>query len=281
MDSTMERNKLGRVLLVALAGVAIWGLSRGLIFRVLVPIPDPPDLAAYGDSRLVTLGLFGPVIGVVGIIMMVLFAYAFLSIQAGLPGGPVLKGAIFGGAFCLMFLMSFFELYHYFKGSLGNAILSGAADGVPVLLTGLILGAVLGSPRARSPNRVGSPARAGAPHLLAIVIVALFFTIGRAVFYVSYPGPSSWEAESYLFVFLYGASIGLSYFVFGRGISASRPFSRSLHFGLVYAVVAIPGNFLICFKLGFPPAAMGLMVLLDLAGIVAGGWVSELLPARR
>ncbi len=85
----------------------------------------------------------------------------------------------------------------YFQGSFDNAILSGTADGVPVLLTGLIQGAVLGSPRARSPSRV-------ATHPLAIVIVALFFTIDRAVFYLSYPSPSSREAKSYLFVFLYG-----------------------------------------------------------------------------
>ena len=260
-----------KILFISLCGVIIWGIFRGFVFNILIPINDPSDIVAFGDSILVEKGLFYPVLIVIGIISLSLYSIVFILIEEKLFGNKFTKGLFYGSSFFLLFIIGFLEFYHFFNGKFSDAIFSGLADGIPLLITGIILGLVFSTDNR---NTDLQPKR----NLISIIFISMFFTISRTIFYnFFYPTPLIKQANSYIYILLLGVTIGVVYYFLGQGIKTTDPLKKPLIFGLILAIAWIPANLFVCIKYKFPFEIMGYLILLDFIGIILGGLLNELI----
>jgi hypothetical protein len=263
------RNRIWRIVPISLAGVVLWGFSRGFIFKKLFPVSEPPDIAAYGDSFFVTQGLFFPIVGIVLILVLGCYVTFFVLIEESLYGNKYIKGLIYGLSFYLIYMIAFFEFYHFFNGSFYHAVLSGLADGTPLFLTGLLLGIFLGTDNKTKALR---PLK----YLTSIIFIPVFFLIGRVLFYSTiYVSPIINQSASILFIAMYGISIGLSYYFLTQGIRAKKIYRAPFYYALIFLPVSLSGNTLICLKFQFPLLPMVLLTLIDLLAIIIGGLFTE------
>ncbi|MFX1258261.1 MAG: hypothetical protein ACFFAN_10400 [Promethearchaeota archaeon] len=260
-----------KILLVSLVGLTIWGILRGFVFKILIPINDPPDIIAFGDSIWVERGLFYPLLIIIGIIFLSLYSIAFIFIEEKLFGNKFIKGLTYGLSFFLIIVAAFFEFYHFFDGKSRDAILAILADGIPLLVTGIILGLTFSTDKEI--NRLQSKR-----NLLSIIFISIFFTISRTIFYFFfYPTPLIKQLNSYIYLFLFGITIGITYYFLSQGIKSTHPFKKSLIFGLILGIAWVPLNFFVCIKYKVPFELISYLILLDLTGIISGGLLNEVI----
>ncbi len=263
------REKLWRIILISVTGVVVWGFSRGFVFKKLIPVSDPSDFMAYGDSYYVAHGLFFPLLAIIGIIVLTWYAVAFLLIEGGLYGNRYVKGFTYGFSFFLIYMAGFFEFYHFFHGDLSQAILAGFADGTPLLITGLLLGIFIGTDTR---VRILRPAK----YLTALLFIPALFLIGRIVFYTTvYISPLIYQSRSMVFIVLYGAAIGISYYFLTQGIKARNYFAIPFYYALILLPISLSGNTFVCLRYRFPFSDMAILTAIDMIAVIIGGLLAE------
>ncbi len=268
------KDNIWRIVIISLSGVILWGISRGFIFKKLIPLNDPPDVLAYGDSYFFLHGLFFPILAIIGIIVLTCYVIFFVLIEENLYGNKYFKGFIYGLSFFIMYMIAFFEFYHFFNGTFFQSILAGFADGTPLLLTGLLLGVFLGTDRNIKMFR---PVK----YLTSIIYIPIFFLIGRILFYNTiYLSPIISQFISILFILFYGISIGLSYFILTQGIKTKRNYKIPLYYTLIFLAISLSGNTLICIRYQFPFYQMIILSLIDAIAVIIGGLLTEFLNTK-
>jgi hypothetical protein len=268
-------DKIWRIVLISLTGVVVWGFSRGFVFKKLIPVVDPADFMAYGDSYFVAHGLFFPLLAIIGIIVLTWYAVAFLLIEGGLYGNRYVKGFTYGFSFFLIYMAGFFEFYHFFHGDLSQAIRAGFADGTPLLITGLLLGIFIGTDtRVEVPRTV--------KYLTALLFIPALFLIGRIAFYTTvYISPLICQSRSLLFIALYGATIGISYYFLSQGIKVRKYFAIPFYYALILLPISLSGNTFVCLRYRFPFSDMAILTAIDMIAIIIGGLLTELVCGKR
>jgi len=260
---------LWKIILVGLSGAVIWGFSRGLVFKKWIPVQDPQSFVSRGDSFFVQNNLFFPILGVMGLIVLSLYVTFFVLLEKNLPGNKFFKGFIYGSCFFLIYMAAFFEFYHFFDDSQKYAFLSGLADGIPLLITAVLSGVFFGTSNTvtgwRSPK-----------YLAALLFIPIFFVLGRILFYtVIYPSPLTFNPDSLLILFIYGAAIALAYYIISRGITVTNSLLIPFAFALILFPISLSGNLVICWKYNFPFYIMILLTLIDTAAIIIGALITE------
>ncbi len=258
-----------RIFIISIVGVCIWGFFRGFIFKKLISVNDPAIIVTYGDSYLVENGLFFPVLGIEGIIVLLLFSIFYVLIEEQLGGNRYIKGLNYGLSFYLIFATSFFEFYHIFQGKLIDAIFSGFADGFPLLITGVLLGIFIPSQKRDTFFR---PRK----YLFSIMFISILFFLGRIFYYTSiHPMQVNIRCETYFYIFLFGAMIGLIYFILSHGINTKNIYNKSVFFGIMLTPLWFSGNLFICLKYKYPIMPMLALSVIDIVMIIIGGLLSE------
>lgn len=269
------RKEWWKILLISLCGVIIWGISRVFIFRILIPINDPPDMIAFGESFLAEKGLFNLVLIVIGMTFFSLYSVSFIYLEERLFGNKFIKGLIYGSVFFIILIGGFFEFYYFFNGTMTDAVLSFIADGIPIFTIGIILGLVFSTDKEIKQLR---PKK----NLISIIFITIFFTIARTIFYnYIYPTPLIKQEQAFFILILYGITVGIAYYLLSQGIEITHPLKKALVFSLILAVAWVPLNFFVTLKYNFPSELILYLILLDLTGITLGALLNELINKNR
>jgi hypothetical protein len=211
-----------RLLLVALAAVV---LRTGL--QAVVPSGG----TSLPPSSIVTAGLLP-----IAFLLYAFFGFALLGVvfaitETRLWWSKTKKGLAFGLSFAIMWAAYLLEPLPFNSGaSLGVTLAYPFADGLALVILGLLLGRFLGTD---SPGPGGLQGDRGA---LALATIAALFVAGRYVSYVAVGIISAYGSRPYdtmLWAAVTGLSIGLLYQLLGRGFSLRSPFANAVGFGVL------------------------------------------------
>jgi len=258
-----------KIILISLFGVIVWGFFRSFIFRKIIFVMDPADIIAYGDSILFTNGIFLPVLTVIGIIVLLFYSIFYVLLKEGIAGNKYIKGLFYGVSFAIIYFIAIMEFYHFFNGNFIDGVFGGIADGVSLLITGIILGIFI---PAKEENKSSRPMK----YLLSILFIAVIFTIGRIFFYsYIYSTPLIKQLNSYIYLSVYGAAFGIAYYYLSQGIKTNNYYYKSILFGLIQSPIIISGNMFICLRYQFPLMPVIIISIIDIMAIIAGGLLTE------
>ncbi len=149
----------------------------------------------------------------------------FVLIQDTLPGTKLHKGLLYGFLFGVLWFIGMFEPG---ISPLWLSFFSGLADGLPILLLGILLGVFTATDTGTNLEQ-----RAANP-MLSIVIVALLYTIGRYFSYAILHIDSAYSTLPFATLFW---TVGMGLWVGGmvqllkQGVRGNSPLKRALMFG--------------------------------------------------
>lgn len=192
--------------------------------------------AVLPPSFFVQQGLLPIVFILYGILWFGLLTIIFVLIEGGLVGGRIRKGLMFGLFYFFLVVASYFEPLPH-SGDLVNEISWMMADGLPLIVLGLLMGRYLGhdGPRTNA-EKVGVARPFGPLDALVILIIPIFFMKGRLLSYTVFGIYSSFDANpigSLVWALFFGLVLGILYFLFRASMVGSTHRRKALFFGTV------------------------------------------------
>lgn len=200
------------------------------VFDIIVHYfgPDALDIG-LPKSVIVKNGLLIPAVMLLFFITFGALAGVFVLIQDTLPGTKLSKGSRYGLLFGGLWFIGMFEPG---ISPLWLSFFSGLADGLPILLLGILLGVLTATDTDNNLEQ-----RAANP-LLSIVTVALLYTIGRYFSYAIIHIDSAYSTLPIATLFWtvgMGLWVGGMYQLLKQGVKGNSPLKRALMFGgIVY-----------------------------------------------
>jgi hypothetical protein len=186
-----------------------------------------PDALEIGlpKSTIVKNGLLIPAVMLLFFITFGALAVVFVLIEDALPGTGLHRGLLYGLSFGGLWFIGMFEPG---TSPLWLSLFSGLADGLPILLLGVLLGVFTATDTGSSLEQ-----RAANP-MLPIVTVALLYTIGRYVAYTIIRIDSAYSTMPFATFFWtvgMGLWVGGMYQLLKQGLKGTSPLKRALMFG--------------------------------------------------
>lgn len=156
------------LVVVVVLGVAL-DIGLHMVTEDLLPLPE-----GYAGSLLVQRFGFGPVAVAWAVLAFPGLALVFLAVEPHLTGSGTSKGVRYGIAVGLLVQVGMLEGVGMFGSDVGDEFVVGAADAIPIVLTGVLLGHLLAS---QGPPR---PPRPPVRQLVRCVgVFVVVFTAGR------------------------------------------------------------------------------------------------------
>ncbi|MCP4746721.1 MAG: hypothetical protein GY874_11370 [Desulfobacteraceae bacterium] len=212
-----------KILAITLIGGFVW-----IIMAKTIPTFTPHKIIAYGKNYLMEKEAAGPFL--IGYVFAVLgfFCLVFIIIQGKLQGSKLAKGFFFGLLFALLWSIEFLDYHHIFGNATGDGIPSALRDGIPLLLTGVLCGLFLGSDSSKTQDTIKFDAT-----IKAMVLFAIHFSIGRAVYYAFVlPNAKEMGWEGLSIVLMLGAWIGVMYVALDQGSLNRSALGKAVFFGM-------------------------------------------------
>jgi hypothetical protein len=251
-------------------------IAAAVIFRIAVQLFIPSG----GPSRLtpsviVRAGLMPLAAVTYGILTYGLLGIVFIVIQGRLTGTKWTKGLRFGAGFCLMWASYLLEPLPFNAGaSLAEMLTYPMADGVVLLVLGLLLGWGLGTD---SPPI--SKSRLNAGSLVFLTIPALFVAT-RIFSYTVLHVYSSFDtrpAATMLWAAGTGLCLGVLFLWLRRGIEGHSPLARAAFFTLFVLGINLLlfNTFMVLAFADFTVLDVLVRTVMDLVPVLAGVFLSE------
>jgi hypothetical protein len=187
------------------------------------------------SSFFVQQGLLPIVFILYGVLWFSLLAVVFVLIEGGLPGRREMKGMGFGLFFFSLVVVSYLEPLPH-SGDIGNELSWMMADGLPLILLGILFGRYLGHDGREIGMAVSAKRSLGPLDALAILIIPIFFMKGRLLSYTVFGIYSSFDANpagSLIWALTFGLVLGILYFFFRASMIGSTHRRKALFFGTV------------------------------------------------
>ena len=196
------------------------------VFDVIVHYFGPDTLdTGFPKSVIVKNGLLIPAAILLFFITFGALAGIFVLIQDTLPGTKLYKGLLYGLLFGGLWFIGMFEPG---ISPLWLSFFSGLADGLPILLLGILLGVFTATDTNNHLEQ-----RAANP-MPSIVTVALLYTIGRYFSYAIIHIDSAYSSLPIATLFWtvgMGLWVGVMYPLLKQGVKGNSPLKRALMFG--------------------------------------------------
>ena len=182
-----------------------WKIFLAVLVAVLVDVTlhrlfAPLIEYNYSPSVFIEKGLFLPAAGIALIIWFGTLAIVFTFIQDNLPGNKVMKGLRYGVGFAGLCFLAIFEMCLIFDSPVANELRTSVADGISILLLGLLLGRLTGTDGHSVSRRTNL-------WQISIIVIPLLFTVGRYFGYGIVHIMSAYS-EKPIATFLWTLSIG-------------------------------------------------------------------------
>jgi hypothetical protein len=200
------------------------------LFDIIVHYFGPDTLnTGLPKSVIVKNGLLIPAAILLFFITFGALAGIFVLIQDTLPGTKFHKGLLYGLSFGGLWFIGMFEPG---LSPLWLSFFSGLADGLPILLLGILLGVFTATDTGHNLEQ-----RAAKP-MLSIFAVALLYIIGRYFSYAIIHIDSAYSSLPFATFFWtvgMGLWVGVMVQLLKQGVKGNSPLKRALMFGgLIY-----------------------------------------------
>jgi Na+-transporting NADH:ubiquinone oxidoreductase subunit NqrE len=154
-----------------------WKILLAVLVSVLVDVIlhklfAPRIEYDFPPSFFVEKGLFLPAATVALIIWFGTLAVVFAFIQDNLPGNRVTKGLRYGVGFAGLCFLAIFEMCLIFDSPVADELRTAVADGISILLLGLLLGRLTGTGSHYVIQRTNL-------RRISIIVIPLIFVAGR------------------------------------------------------------------------------------------------------
>ncbi len=173
--------------------------------------------------------MFGPAAAIFLTIIYTSLAVVFVFIQEKLPGNKLSKGFRFGISFGILWFIAMPGTSLFFGSPLLHELLTGALDGIPLLILGLLLGMFV----ATDNNHIANKKPMG--YILPIIVVTLFFIVGQYLAFIfigrTTPHFSITGTDTFIWTLALGLWMGAMYCLLKQGIKEESLLKRSFGFG--------------------------------------------------
>lgn len=183
----------------------------------------------FPASYFIKNGLFGPAAAVSLIIIYIALAVVFDFIQENMPGKKLSKGFRFGISFGGLWFIGLPGTSIFFGSPMKHELLTGAADGLVLLLLGLLLGIFTATDNSHTANNKQKI------FILPVIIIALFFIVGQYLAFIfigkNAPHFCITGPAAFIWTLSLGLWMGIMYCMLEQGIKKYSLRKRSLWFG--------------------------------------------------
>jgi len=155
----------------------------------------------HSPSVFIEKGLFLPAAGIGLMIWFGTLTIIFALIQMNLSGTRMMKGLRYGTAFGVLCFLAIFEMSLIFNSPVADELRTSVADGISILLLGLLLGRLTGTDSHDVNWRTNL-------RCISIIIITLIFVAGRYFGYGVIHMMSAYSEKPFS-TFLWTLSIGL------------------------------------------------------------------------
>ena len=219
-------------------------------------------------SFLVQQGLLPVVFILYGILWFGLLTVVFVLIEGALSGRRIVKGLSFDLFYFTLVVASYFEPLPH-SGDIANEMSWMLADGLPLILLGIIMGRYLGHDATKAERAVTDAKRSvGLVDVLAVMIIPIFFMKGRLLSYSVLGIYSSFDTDplsSLLWALAFGLVLGIPYYFFRDSMPGRTHRMKALFFGFVmFGIDLFLFNFAFALIVQMELGPMGGLTFIDL-----------------
>jgi len=196
-----------------------------IIHALWVPLYNYDFPASY----FVKNKLFEPAAGTFLLIVFIFLAFVFDLIQDKLSGDRISKGLRFGIAFGGLWFFGLIGSSIFLGSPLAKELAMGVADGLPLL----ILGVLLGKLTATDCDRISSIRLA--VYARSVTVIAIFFIAGQYLAFVliggHFPNFNIGGIGAFLWTLIMGLWIGIMYCLLEDKTRTDYPIKKAFRFG--------------------------------------------------
>jgi hypothetical protein len=258
-----------------------WKILLAVVITVLVDIIlhrvfAPRIKYAYSPSIFIEKGFFLPVVSAALLVWFGTLAVIFTLIQVNLSGTKMMKGLRFGIAFAVLCFLAIFEMCLVFGSSLVDELCTSTADGLSILLLGLLLGSLVGTDSAVPSKRMKLNQK-------SFIFIPLLFLIGRYFGYMVVNIMSAYSEKPFG-TFLWTIAIGYWIAVMNWLLKETRkrsPMAQAVRFGvMIFGIDWLIYNSFVLLFLKLSIWNVFLRVIIDVVSITVGIGVSNKLSPK-
>ncbi|MHC1680111.1 MAG: hypothetical protein AB9860_02520 [Methanomassiliicoccales archaeon] len=243
------------------------------IFRIMLQPLIPAGEGQVAPSVIVEAGLLIPAFTVYAFISYFVMCYAFVVLDARLPGNRMRKGLLFGAALGAIWIVYLFEPVPLGEGTpFLDSLAYPIADGLSVLVLGILLGRFV----ATDSSEVTKASERKWSALLVFPILLLVVRLFEYNVLDIYSSYSERTVDTIVWVLVTGFIIGAAYLAMRPGAPSKIPSGRSLTFALLfYGLPIVMVNFFVILALDIDVADMVLRSIMDVLAVGIAAYLVE------
>jgi hypothetical protein len=230
----------------------------------------PPSAIAQG-------GLAVPAVLAFLLIAFGMLAAVFFLLHANLPYSRWMNGLWYGLSFGGLWYMGVLESTLVLGTPLEHELVMGFADALPILIMGMLLGALVGTTQSARVRNAGG-------RVIAIPYIAFCYSVGRYIAYIGLRIDSGITVNplgTFLWTLGMGMWIGIMYWLLEPGLKGTSAIKRAVVFGgVVYGSDWFMFNFFLPLLYKMNLADLFLRVVVDVLFVMIGVFAAEKLIAR-
>ena len=254
------KTKWPRILAISLGFSILYAMVHGLLPTGGTSVLPP--------SFFVQQGLLPIVFILYGVLWFGLLTVVFVLIEGALSGTRIVKGLSFGLFYFCLVVASYFEPLPH-SGDIANEMSWMLADGLPLILLGIMMGRYLGHNASKTEKALTGEKRSiGLVDALALMLIPIFFMKGRLLSYSVLGIYSSFDTDplgSLLWALAFGLVLGILYYVFRDSMPGRTRRRKALFFGFVmFGMDLFLFNFALALIVAMELGPVGGLTLVDL-----------------
>lgn len=206
--------------------VFVSSLLNMVAHAVLSPM-ETSHQPTVNPSVFVKNGVLVPAVIVWELMAFSVLALVYISIQDNLNGKRWVKGLLYGLSFGGLYFIGMFEAVLLLSSNAQTELLMGLTDCATFVLSGALLGLMVGTDSADSPKKQNA---------WAILVIGIFYTVGRYFAYSVMHVQSAINTKplgTLIWTISQGLWVGIIYQMLQSGTKGKSVITQSVFFGVV------------------------------------------------
>jgi hypothetical protein len=243
-------------------------LASVVVDMILHRLFSPRIEYDYSPSVFIEKGLFLPAAGIALLIWFGTLAIMFTLIQMNLSGSRIMKGWRYGIAFGVLCSLAIFEMSLIFNSLVADELRTSIADGLSILLLGLLLGRLTGTGGHYVHRRTDL-------RPISIIVIPLFFVVGRYFGYGILHIMSAYSEKpiaTFIWTSGIGCWIGIMYWLL-REANLKSSVAQAFRFGVqIFGCYWLIYNLFVLLFVRVSVSDVFVRVIIDVLSVTIGIW---------
>ncbi|RSK26100.1 hypothetical protein EJF36_03985 [Bacillus sp. HMF5848] len=206
--------------------IIIVSIVSNIILHTISPI-ESANISLGEPSIFVNRDLLIPALLVWEVLTFSIFTIIFVFVEKSLPGKKLKKGFLYGLSIGGLYFIGMFESTLLFNSTVLAEFLMGLPDFLSFVLSGTLLGMVVGTDQAQKSN---------SQSVLVIFIIAIFYFVGRYFAYTVLHISSAFDLNptgTFFWTLGLGLWVGIFFFIMQITSKGKSIVYHGLYFGVI------------------------------------------------